>query len=294
MAEPLVTIITPTYNCEGFIGETIRSVLEQEYSDLQYIVIDDGSTDGTWGMLGKLGKVAKVVRHNRNWGEQQTVNEGLRMVEGRYFMVVNADDPLLPKAVPPLVEFMERHPDVLVAYPDWNSINEDGSFRLHIKTREYDFAYMVRHHTCLPSVGSMFRSEVIKLIGYRDTSFHWLGDFDYWLRIGLAGKMARVPATLATWRHRDGQESSVKSDARAREHVGMMDKFYSLPGLPQYLMDVEREARCWSYLVAAFVCKSKRWLLAYLGKAVAIYPKLLFSLESYDMLARQASYILRR
>jgi len=307
MSKPLVTILTPTYNCAKYLPVTIDSVLSQDYQPIAYIVLDDGSTDGTFDLLetryqGKL----HIIRHS-NMGEQRTVNEGLKLVRGKYFMIVNADDPLLPSAVSALVEAMEAHPDVLCAYPDWNAINEDGSLKTRITTREWDFAYMVRHHTCLPSVGSMFRSTVIQEVGLRDTSFHWLGDFDYWLRIGLVGPMMRVPKTLACWRNRPDQASQDRDDRRAYEHATIMRKFYDISygettGADFYrwlsalleIAPVEREALCWGYLVAACVCSNKRTTAHYIWQAVKVYPQLLWSLEFYDTVIKLIRHYLRR
>jgi len=241
MNKPLVTIITPVYNCGAFIDETIKSVLSQDYENIEYYVIDDCSTDNP---IFRDIRGLHLINHAVNQGEQRTVNEGLKLVKGKYFMIVNADDPLLPGAVSSLVEFMEANPDVLCAYPDYNVIGENGEFRRHVISKEYDFTWMVRHHTWLPSVGSIFRSSLIKDIGYRDTSFRWLGDADYWLRVGLAGKMAHVPMTLACWRHRDGQASSQKSNERALEHIRVMQKFFAAPDLPQNLLDAKAEATC--------------------------------------------------
>lgn len=295
--KPMATIITPAYNCVPFIAKTIVSVLEQDCGMIDYIVLDDCSTDGTGKVIESLRDVGNgfaYTHHDHNVGEQETVNEGLKLVKGKYFMIVNADDPLLPGAISTLVGFMESCPRVLCAYPDWYSINEDGSYKAHITSREYDFNYMVRHHTCLPSVGAIFRSDVIHLVGYRDTSFHWLGDFDYWLRIGLVGEMVRVPFTLATWRHRQGQESSKKSQLRAQEHVRLMQKFFELPYISNGLRSIEQEAKCWSYLVAAAVSKDKLAVINYVAKALGQNIRMLGSFEFYHALAQHAVYILRR
>jgi glycosyltransferase involved in cell wall biosynthesis len=227
--KPLVTVITPAYNCEKYIVDTIYSVLDQEYPYLEYYVIEDDSTDNTWQVLCNhvYADYFKRKRHRRNKGEQATVNDGLSLVRGKYFMIVNADDPLKRMAVPTLVDVMEAHRNVLCAYPDWQLIDEKGRYGVHVTSQEYDFRRMVSHPTCLPpSVGSMLRSDIIKLVGYRDTSFHWLGDFDYWLRIGLVGDMARVPHELAFWRYHAVQESAKKSLARAEEHIRLMNKFF--------------------------------------------------------------------
>jgi len=291
--KPLVSIITPAYNCAKYIAETIESVLSQDYANIEYIVIDDGSTDSTKKIITGYEPWGVELHSHRNIGEQKTVNKALKMVKGKYFMIVNADDPLLPHAVSTLVQVMEATP-VLCAYPDWNSINEDGSIRANIKSRDYDFEYMLKHHTCLPSVGSIFRSSIIKDIGYRDTSYRWLGDFDYWLRIGLASKMVHVPATLATWRHRDGQASKDKSDARAQEHIRIIKEFYSRWNVPLSILEVKNEAICWSYLVATAVTDSKKKAIYYTFKAFMAHPTIIFNLEFWDTVRRRAIHYLRR
>ena len=298
MNQPLVTIITPTYNCEKYIGETVCSVLDNGYENIQYIIIDDGSSDGTIDRLAECDYGFDVFRlqisQHENKGEQATVNDGLAKVKGKYFMIVNVDDPLLPGAISTLVNFMESNPDILCAYPDWRSINEDSSIRTHVKSREYDFSYMVRHHTCLPSVGSMFKGSILKTIPGRDTSYQWLGDFDFWLRVGLAGTMARVPVELATWRHRSGQASKDKSDMRAQEHIRIIQEFYRKQGITQALESVKREAICWSYLVATAVTDSKKRMAWYILKAFMSHPTIVFSIEFGETVRIRAVHILRR
>ena len=288
--KPLVTIITPVYNCAKFVNESINSVLLQDYKGIRYHVIDDGSTDKPQYIKGSY----VLHRHERNLGEQYTVNQGLAMVTGEYVMIVNADDPLLSGAVSHLVGFMEANPNVLCGYPDYNVIGEDSKVRWRVTSREYDFTWMVQHHTWLPSVGSIFRSDVIKLIGYRDTSFRWLADADYWLRVGLAGRMAHIPLTLACWRKRNGQASSNRDQLRAREHIRVMQKFYSTPKLPSELIKVKPEAICWSYLVAAAVTSSNLDIINYAIKAVWHYPWLLVDIKFWDLFLKRAYFILRR
>ena len=299
MNKPLVTIITPVYNCAEFVGETVKGVFRQDYPNINYIVIDDASTDSPAFPLGypethSFEGHVKIISHEANQGEQCTVNEGLKLVKGKYFMIVNADDPLLPGAVSKLVAFMEANPDVLCGYPNYNVIGEDGKVRWRVTSREYDFRWMVRHHTWIPSVGSIFRSDVIEEIGYRDTSFRWLGDADYWLQVGLIGKMAHIPETLACWRKRNGQASSSRDQLRAREHIRVIQKFYSARFLPDKLLNIRNEAICWSYLVAAAVTSSNLEVLQYAAEAVIAYPRLLVDIKFWDLFLKRAYFILRR
>lgn len=294
--KPLVTIITPAYNCAKFLPATIESVLNQDYKNIEYHVLDDGSTDDTLDILfGYEHSDSRMKGHShKNRGEHKTVNEGLKLVRGKYFMYPNADDPLLPGAITKLVEFMEANPDVLCAYPDWDMINEDGGLKRHIKVRDYDFRFMVSHHTCLCSVGCIFRSTVIDIVGWRDPQFRWVSDFDYWLRIGLAGKMAHVPYTLAQWRVRDGQGSGDKSDKRSQDHIRLMHKFYSLPNVPKDIVKVKGAALCWVNLVAAVVTDSKIKAIRYLITAFCHRPIMLLSIEFWDIARRRALHYLRR
>jgi glycosyltransferase involved in cell wall biosynthesis len=299
MNKPLVTVITPAYNCGKFIWQTMESVLTQDYGseNIQSLLIDDASTDDTKVVLNRAGfKPDGYIHHMTNQGEQRTVNEGLRLVKGKYFIVLNGDDVLLPRAISHLVAFMESHPDVLCAYPDWDSINEDGSFRAHHQTQEFDLSYMVRHNTWPMSVGTIHKSDVIKLVGYHDESFKYLSDADYWLRIGLAGRIERVPETLACWRHRNGQSSQEKNRQRAQEHVEVIKKLYSgmISVRHRGLILIEHEALCWANLVAAAVTGSKSEMAGYVWKGIKLYPQVLLKLEFWETLAKRASYILRK
>ena len=294
--KPLVSIITPSYNCAHLIDETINSVLDNGYENIEHIFLDDGSEDDTVEIMAGFEYCDKRFKgyNHAHIGEQRTVNKGLKLVKGKYFMITNADDPLMPKAIETLVTCMEDNPDVLCAYCDWRLIKKDLTLMNYPMMREYNFTYMVKHHFCQPSVGSMFRGTLIKTIGYRNTSYRWLGDLDYWLKIGLAGNMKRVPQELAFWRHRDGQLSEIKSDARAQEHIRIVQEFYSRPDLPLNLLKVKREAFCWAYLAAAVVTDGKKKTIYYILKAFLSHPLIIFSLEFIETLIKRALHFIRR
>lgn len=292
---PLVTVITPVYNCQDYIDETIASVLSQDYPNKQYIVINDGSTDGSEEVIERFWNDKVMIIHQDNRGEQFTVNRALDMVEGKYFMIVNADDPLIyDDCISRMVKAMEEHPDVLCAYPDWTMIDGDGYLLQHMKMREYDFPFMVRHHWCLPSVGAIFRSSVIKDVGYRDNSFHWCSDFDYWLRVGLAGPMLHVPEELATWRKIPGQLSAKPNKERASERIRLMEKFFSLPGITPEIRKLQPQAMSWSAMVAASLSPTFGDKLTYIGKALRYYPGQLLSTDFWHPLAKYGLYYAKR
>lgn len=291
--KPLVTVITPAYNCERFIRETLDSVQVQDYLYIEHIVVDDGSTDTTPILLDTYPGPLKVI-HQINAGEHLAVNRGMTAAHGDYFMIVNADDPLLPGCVSKLVDVMESNPDILCAYPYWRMIDDDGRTIRHMKTKKYNYKFMVRHHWCLPSVGSMFRSSVIEKVGYRDNQFKYVGDFDYWLRIGLVGPMMRVPVELATWRRNNHQLSGDKTTIRHTERLVLMDKYYEYPDLPREIIEVKAQAYCWACLVAAVLSSKFDERKRYIQKAFRYYPPILLSRDFwYSMLKYTGYYIAR-
>lgn len=295
MNPPMVTVITPTYNCANYLRETINSVIGQSYPNITYMIIDDGSTDETPSVLIDYQMIPRVcIIKQKNAGEQKAVNRGLELAQGAYFMIVNADDPLLPKCVEYLVNFMESKSDILCAYPDWRMIDGQGNILQHMKTPGYDFKFMVRHHWCLPSVGAMYRSKVLDLVGFRDAAFRWVGDFDYWLRVGLAGPMMRAPAELACWRKNDSQKSGDSNPERAAERILLMDKFYSLPGIPPEILKVKGEAYSWAYMVGATLSAKpidKAW---YLGGALRCHPQHILAIDFWYSLFKYAIYYVKR
>ncbi|PIT97289.1 hypothetical protein COT77_02255 [Candidatus Berkelbacteria bacterium CG10_big_fil_rev_8_21_14_0_10_41_12] len=271
--KPLVSIITPAYNRADLIEETILSVLNQDYPYIEYIVLDDGSTDKTLEVI-KRYKSKLIFRTHKNMGETRTVNKGFSIAKGEIVCVISSDDPLLPKAVSTAVEFLNKNKDIIVAYPDWNMIDENAKKIDHIKTFHYSYTNMLRWHHCFPGPGAFIRKSVIRTLEGRDTQFKYVGDFDFWLRAGLIGNFARIPKTLATFRvHSNSASVSAKGKAMAAEHIKLVNKIYSLPNLPKEIKKIKKEAYSSAHYIAGVVAgeglpslRIKHYLLAFLQK----------------------------
>lgn len=256
---PLVTVITPVYNGERYLEGVIQSVQEQDYPNVEHIVLDDGSSDGTLEVIKRHGDRLRWDSHE-NMGEARTVNKGFSMAKGEILGVVNSDDPLLPGAISTMVEHLLARPEVLVAYPDWLLIDGEGNITEHIKTYDYDYVEMLRRHHCMPGPGAFFRRKLVEEIGGRDPGFRYANDFDFWLRAGLVGEFMRVPETLATFRHHPAARSSSDLGLEmAEEPLRMTGKVYATPDLPLEVRKAKREAYSSAYYIAGVLCGGDSW-----------------------------------
>lgn len=256
---PLVTIVTPTYNRAVYLDETIQSVLSQDYPNLEYIVLDDGSTDNTQEVLEKYRGQIICERHS-NIGETPTVNRGYRMAQGEILSIVNSDDPLLPGAVQLAVQYLQTNPDLLGCYGDWIKINSESHPIENITAPDFDYIHMVRYFACLVGPGAFIRRRALEQVGDRDPDFKYMSDFDHWLRIGLHGRMGHISSPMATFRvHSDSATVAKKGPGMGDECIRLVNKYYVLPGLPDEVRSMRREAFSWAHYVAANYSQPDRW-----------------------------------
>ena len=229
-----ITVITPAYNAAGFLRETIDSVLAQNYPMLEYVVIDDGSIDDTPAVLASYGDRIRAIRQ-LNAGEQATVNAGVAMAKSDVVAVINADDPVRPGLLAAVARAFEAEPELVGVYPDWILIDERGQERFRYRTLDYDFHDMIERHYCTPGPGGFFRKSALKGEPVRDASLRFVGDFGFWLRLGLCGPMRRLPGFFATWRQHGGGASAGHPEGRALEQIRLAEMLLARPDLPAAL-----------------------------------------------------------
>jgi hypothetical protein len=134
---------------------------------------------------------------------------------------------------------------------------------------------MLKRHHCTPGPGAFIRRKAFELTDMRDPQFKYVADFEYWLRLGLYGKFARIPQTLATWRmHPNAASVAQKSAAMADEHISLMNKFYANPDLPPEVRKVRCEAYSWAHYVAAIAAGTARGAaLKHYFKSMLYHPQ---------------------
>ena len=255
---PLVTIITPTYNRADYLVETIESVLGQNYPNLEYIVLDDGSKDRTSEILEKYaGRI--IWDKHPNMGETRTVNKGFDMASGEFVCVVNSDDPLLPGAITDAVMALQRWPEALAVYPDWDEIGPHGELVHHRRLPDYNILNMLTTFKVSMGPGVFIRRRAIKKFEARDLQFKYVGDLEYWFRLAIHGNLIHIPKVLATHRvHPEAASVTDRGAQMADELVQIVHKLYSQADLPWEVARIRKRVLSKAHSVATFYCGNDR------------------------------------
>ncbi|WP_289135101.1 glycosyltransferase family 2 protein [uncultured Brevibacillus sp.] len=198
---PLISIITPSFNQASFIKQTIDSVLMQDYPNIEHIVVDGGSTDGTLEILHSyryLGERFRFVSE-QDRGQSDAINKGLSMARGEIIGWLNSDDTYLPGAVSKAMHALTLNPAWSMVYGNAYHINEQNKFIGVYPTKPFSrqslFLFCI---ICQPS--AFVRKEVFQSVGGVDESLHYCMDYDLWLRISTTHQVGHIDDFLAASR----------------------------------------------------------------------------------------------
>jgi len=193
--ELTISVITPSYNQDRFIGRTIQSVLSQGIPKLEYMICDGGSTDNTVATLKALGNQIKWVSE-KDLGQADAVNKGIQRTSGDIIGWLNSDDIYYPNALTTVLSFLTTHPDVDVIYGEANHIDENDAILERYYTEDWNYERLKEVcYLCQPSV--FFRRRLTERFGLLDASLRYCMDYEFWLHLGKEIEFVRIPQTLA-------------------------------------------------------------------------------------------------
>jgi glycosyltransferase involved in cell wall biosynthesis len=276
---PLVSIVTPSYNKGRFIEETILSVKNQTYPHIEHIVMDGGSTDGTLDILKKYSNNLIWISEPDK-GQADAINKGWKMAKGEILAYLNADDTYMPWAVETAIKFLEQNPDLDMVYGDCNIIDEQGTVIDRYPSTEFDLIKLVSSQNMIPQPTVFFRRRVLDNVGYLDTNLHLAMDYDFWIRIALKSRIRYIPKVLANFRLCAGTKTVEQSPKWTDDLLYTLDKLFSTPALPKEIQALKRKAYSNVHLWGAIQYHSlgqMRESRKHLVKAMMVYPQFFFS-----------------
>lgn len=200
---PLVSIITPTFNGRRYINDCLQSVLNQNYPRIEHVIIDGASSDGTVEILRDFAtqhpeRVRFISEPDKNLGEAW--NKGLKMAKGEILGWLGFDDMLYGSdSINTVVDFFSSHPQANFVHGGCNYINEDGAIISTHRTRDFDLDELINKDSCVAWPAAFYKRVVIDKVGCYDEVG---SDLDYMIRITRLFPIHRVDNILANFRVR--------------------------------------------------------------------------------------------
>lgn len=226
---PRITIVTPSYNQAAFLEETIRSVLLQGYPDLEYMIIDGGSTDGSTDIIGRYAPWLAYWVSEPDAGQSDALNKGFSRATGELVNWLNSDDVLLPGGLARLAECLMEHPAAVLAYGDLDFLDpqstRSGTWHTKPSCTTEDLILL----GCLvPQPSVLFRRSILNSAGGIDSKLHYIMDYDLWIRLSLYGELLNSSATIASFRRHDTSKSIVDGPKFYNEIIDRLPSWISL------------------------------------------------------------------
>ena len=240
--EPLVSIVTPSYNQARFLEAAIQSVLGQDYPRLEYIIVDGGSTDGSVEIIKKYEKHLAWWISERDRGQTDGINKGFAHAKGEILAWINSDDIYEPGAVAAVVRWLQENPELGLIYGRANYINEAGDVIGRFPAAQTDYRRLRQGYVHIPQQAAFFRADVWREVGPLDPTFYFAMDYDLWVRIASRSQVKFIPQTWAGFRIH-GRGKTILADDRCwpemlRIHYRDGGSFFSVIVAKYYIRKV--------------------------------------------------------
>ena len=236
---PKVSVVTPSFNQARYLEATMKSVLSQDYPNLEYIVMDGGSRDGSAELIRQYADRLAWWVSEPDKGQTDAINKGFGRATGEILAWLNSDDTYEPGAIRAAVDYLQAHPEVGMVYGDCNFIDEQGRIIGKFGAAQTSYRRLRQGYAHIPQQTMFFRADLWKQVGPLDPSFYFAMDYDLWTRIAAKAEIKYVPQTWANFRlHTSGK--TIAADDRCwpemlRVHYRDGGSFFSVIVAKYYL-----------------------------------------------------------
>jgi glycosyltransferase involved in cell wall biosynthesis len=245
-----VSIVTPSFNQSAYLERTMRSVLGQDYPDVEYIVIDGASNDGSVDIIKKYSPRLMYWCSEKDAGQADAINKGMRHAKGEIVAWLNSDDYYLSGAIKSAVAAFESNPQAVMVYGDMLAVDQTGQTVNHLCYRQLTLEDLL----CFQIIGQpavFMRRTVFEKAGGLDVSFHYMLDHQLWLKIAAQGPMVHVSQIWSAARFHPGAKNRAQAPGFGREAFRILDWVDTQSSLAPILQHVQRRAHASVYRVNA-------------------------------------------
>lgn len=220
-SDPAVSVLMPVYNGDRYLGEAIESILNQSFTDFEYIIVEDGSSDNTPSILKDYAAQDSrivLINNEQNLGLPKSLNKGLSYARGRYVARMDADDISLPERLKTQIEFMEKHPNIGALGTAVRRIDSEGRpiKTMVLPTHHGVILWRLCFGTPFVHPTMLIRRELLTKVNGYDVDFANAQDRELWQRLSAASRLANLPDVHLLYR--DHLEGVSKKHAERRRH----------------------------------------------------------------------------
>ena len=199
----------------------------QDYPNVEHIVVDGKSSDGTVEILKRYPKIRWVSE--KDSGHSNAMNKGFRKARGEIIGWINSDDTYCEGAIRAAADYFEKHPDADIIYSRVNVIDENDKKIGEHAILPYNQFIQVNVTNCIPQQGIFFRKKILSEIGYLDEGLRYVMDYEFWIRVGQKKKIAMIPGIYSNFRIAKGTKTAEKYDAFFDEILLVNRKYGGFP-----------------------------------------------------------------
>jgi hypothetical protein len=230
---PRISIVTPSFNQAQFLEETIRSVLLQGYPDLEYMIVDGGSTDSSVETIRKYEPWLAYWVSEKDRGQSHAINKGFARASGSLLAWLNSDDYYEPGCFATAAAFLTARSHVDLVYGGCNIVDQRGCLRETIMAQEVSLERLLLTRGGIFQAATFIRRTVLAKVGFVNEALHYVMDFEYWLRILDRCQAVPLPAVLANYRKVPGTKSVSRPDLSVAEILETLPRFLADPSCVQ-------------------------------------------------------------
>jgi glycosyltransferase involved in cell wall biosynthesis len=207
--KPLVSVLTTAYNRERYLGEALESVLSLTYPNVEVIVVDDASTDGSFAVAQHFAESdsrVRVFRNQENLGDYPNRNRAAALARGKYLKYVDSDDVIYPYALDAMVEAMERFPSAALGMSDIPA-RPEAPFPVQLSPEEVYREYYLEGEDIFGHgpLAAIIRTAAFQEVG-GFSGVNLVGDLELWVKLAARYPVVLLPPGLTWWRQHEGQE----------------------------------------------------------------------------------------
>ena len=225
---PKISIVTPSYNQAAFLEETIQSVLSQEYPNLEYLVMDGGSTDGSVAIIRRHEKHLAYWQSEPDEGQSEALKKGFARSSGDILGWLNSDDTLEPGALELVGDYFSSHPDVDIVYGNINLVDPAGE-PMYTAYPLLDLRILVYENRFIPQQAMFWRRALYERIGGINPKLRFAMDFELAMKFLLSGaRVLKIPRVMANYRFHPTAKSSTIRDVMESEIEEILSRIYPI------------------------------------------------------------------